>query len=196
MRTLLDVRSEEWYGLETAVAGREGAFGLLTVVGRDVGRCQVQIGGRTLIMAAERFAALFNASEAVRRVALLYIDTVMFQNLQAVACNWVHSVSARLSRWLLTMHDRVVGDLLPFTHEYVAPILGVNRSTLSLAAAARQRQGAIAYRRGDVRIVDRRRLEQTSCECYFNARRRYERLRRQDPPWPVVLPTDSDAGCL
>ena len=164
--------------IETATAGHEGAFGLLTAVGSgDISaRCQVQMAGWAVSVPAEQYVKLFHASEALRRVAMLYVELVMAQNVQSVACRTSHSLIARLCRWLLIMHDRLPGKSLEFTHEFVAPALGANRTTLSLAAGSLRRGGAIAYRRGSVTILDRKRLEETACECYFNTRHRYKRL--------------------
>ena len=164
--------------IETATAGHEGAFGLLTAVGSgDISaRCQVQMAGWAVCVPADQYVKLFHASEGLRRVAMLYVETVMAQNVQSVACRTSHSLAARLCRWLLTMDDRLPGKSLEFTHEFVAPALGANRTTLSLATASLRRDGAIAYTRGSVTILDRKRLEDTTCECYFNTRRRYEHL--------------------
>jgi CRP-like cAMP-binding protein len=164
--------------IETAVAGREGAFGLLTVLGsgQNSARCQVQIGGLAMVVRAQHFRNLFHRSEAVRRVVMPYIETVMFQNVQSVGCRTSHSMTARLCRWLLTMHDRVGGTSLSFTHEFVAPALGANRTTLSLAMGELRRNGLVAYTRSNVAILNRCGLEQKTCECYFNLRQRYERL--------------------
>lgn len=111
---------------------------------------------------------------------MAYIETLMFQNLQSVACKTSHTVEARLCRWLLTMQDRVGGNLLSFTHEFVAPSLGANRTTLSLAMANLRHDGLVAYARSDVTILNREGLERKSCECYFNLRRRYDRLFETD----------------
>lgn len=164
--------------IETAVAGYEGAFGLLTAVGSgDISaRCQVQMAGWAVRVPADQYVKLFHTSEGLRRVAMLYVETVMAQNVQSVACRTSHSLAARLCRWLLAMNDRLPGRSLEFTHEFVAPALGANRSTFSLAAASLRRHGAIAYTRGSVTILDRKRLEDMTCECYFNTRQRYERL--------------------
>jgi CRP-like cAMP-binding protein len=164
--------------IETATAGHEGAFGLLTAVGSGVisARCQVQMAGGAVCVPAKHYVRLFHASEALRRVAMLYVELVMAQNVQSVACRTSHSLVARLCKWLLIMHDRLPGKSLEFTHEFVAPALGANRTTLSLAAASLRRGGAITYRRGSVTILNRKRLEDTTCECYFNTRHRYKRL--------------------
>ncbi len=164
--------------IETATAGHEGAFGLLTAVGSGTisARCQVQMAGRAVCVPAKQYVRLFHASEALRRVAMLYIEIVMAQNVQSVACRTSHTLVARLCRWLLMMHDRLPSKSLEFTHEFVAPALGANRTTLSLAAGSLRRRGAISYRRGSVTILNRSRLEDATCECYFNTRHRYQRL--------------------
>ena len=93
--------------IETATAGYEGAFGLLTAVGSgDISaRCQVQMAGSAVSVPADQYVKLFHASEALRRVAMLYVETVMAQNVQSVACRTSHSLAARLCRWLLAMDD-------------------------------------------------------------------------------------------
>lgn len=78
----------------------------------------------------------------------------------------VHPIEKRLARWLLVTQDRVGTHVLPLTHEFLSQMLGVNRSTGSIRAVAMPETGLIEYRRGKVRILERRRLEKASCECY------------------------------
>jgi CRP-like cAMP-binding protein len=164
--------------VEVAIAGYEGAFGLLAAVGSGEAsaRCQVQIGGRAMRAEAGQLRSAFHRNDQVRRVVILYCEMQVFQGQQTVACNAKHAVAARLCRWLLAMHDRIAGDALPFTHDFLADLLGVNRTTVSLAAAALRRAGLIENSPGSVIIVDRKGLEETCCECYFSVRGRYERL--------------------
>lgn len=85
---------------------------------------------------------------------------------QIAACNRFHETEQRLARWLLMSHDRVGSEVLPFTHEFLASMLGTGRAIVSIAAAILQKAGLIQYRRGTVRILDRDNLEDAACECY------------------------------
>jgi CRP-like cAMP-binding protein len=88
------------------------------------------------------------------------------QVAQTAACNRLHDIQQRLSRWLLMTQDRVHSGVLPITHDFIATMMGTDRSTVSLAAAVLQKKGIIDYVRGAVKIVNRRKLEKSSCECY------------------------------
>ena len=83
-----------------------------------------------------------------------------------VACNALHDVKQRLSRWLLMTHDRVKDDALPLTQQHLAVMLAVQRTTVTAAASDLQREGAIVYRRGRITVLDRDLLKKRSCECY------------------------------
>ncbi len=87
----------------------------------------------------------------------------------------LHTVEARASRWLLTVHDQAVRDEFPMTHEFLAFMLGVRRQTVTVVAGTLQTAGLIDYRRGTIMIRDRARLEETTCECYASIRRSYQR---------------------
>ncbi len=93
-----------------------------------------------------------------------------------MACNALHSVEARFCRWLLTCHDRIDDDTVGLTQEFLADMLGVQRTTVTAVAGALQAKGLIRYRRGVVDILDRQGIEAMSCECYGAVRRLYERL--------------------
>jgi CRP-like cAMP-binding protein len=96
--------------------------------------------------------------------------------IQSVACNALHPVEARFCRWLLACHDRIASDTVALTQEFLADMLGVQRTTVTAVARGLQEKGAIRYRRGVVDIVDRGVLEQFSCECYGVVRGTYDRL--------------------
>ena len=96
--------------------------------------------------------------------------------MQSIACNAVHSVEQRLSRWLLMAHDRVGKDQFPLTQEFAAMMLGTSRPTVTVVAGTLQKAGLIKYSRGVVKIVNRGGLEAAACECY-------EILTRQSRNW-------------
>src|SRR5215475_13179869 len=162
--------------LATTLRGHEGGFGLLTAIrkAKTYARCQVQIGGPALRVDARDLARSFDASKELRHVFLCYWDAVMFQYEQTGICNTMHAVSSRLSRCLLEIHDRVIGDAFPFTHQHMANLIAANRTTVSLAMSALRHSGVIETDRAYVRILDRKRLQAASCDCYARVRGRYE----------------------
>ena len=161
---------------ETGTVGREGVLGLVSGLGgrRPIARAVVRVPGTASRIDAARFHAAFEARPGVRRLSLGYAGALVAQMLQTAACNAHHRVEARLARWLLVMHDRVAGSALPLTHEFMAEMLGVQRSTLTPAAAALRDAGLIRYRRGVVEILDRPGLEAAACECYRVVRDQFE----------------------
>jgi CRP-like cAMP-binding protein len=88
------------------------------------------------------------------------------QVAQTAACNRLHDIQQRLSRWLLMTQDRVGSGVLPITHDFIATMMGTDRTTVSLAASVMQRNRIIDYVRGAVKILNRRKLEKSACECY------------------------------
>ena len=105
-----------------------------------------------------------------------YGEALLAQTFQTVSCNAVHVVEARCCRWILSMHDRLDSDALPLTHEFLAELLGVQRSTLSLIAHKLQTAGLIRQARGAITVTDRAGLEGAACECYGRIRRTFEEL--------------------
>jgi CRP-like cAMP-binding protein len=103
---------------------------------------------------------------------------------QAVSCNAVHPVEARCCRWILSMHDRMEQDTLPLTHEFLAEMLGVQRSSVSVVTRTLQTAGLIQQSRGSITVTDRPGLEEVACECYSKIRRIYERLLPGTYPQP------------
>jgi CRP-like cAMP-binding protein len=104
------------------------------------------------------------------------VQALLAQTAQTAACNRVHELEERLARWLLMCHERVQGDRLPITHEFLAMMLGTRRSSVTVAAGMLHRAGLIEYSRGDVTITNRKGLEEAACECYPTIRDEYVRL--------------------
>jgi CRP-like cAMP-binding protein len=164
--------------VEMAVFGREALFGFVSAIvsRQSLGRYIVQINGTASRIAADRLHELVTARPNVRQLFLRFSEALLAQTFQTVACNAVHSVEARCCRWILSMHDRLDQDTLPLTHEFLAEMLGVQRSTVSLITRTLQTAGLISQRRGVITVTDRVGLEDTTCECYGKIRRNYERL--------------------
>lgn len=175
----LTVPMRDGGGTEAATTGREGMVGLMAALSshRALSRAVVQVPGSALRLPATALRAVFEASPQVRQRCLCYVDALLAQVLQSAACSALHSVEARLCRWLLQLDDRTEGEpRLPLTHDFLAEMLGAHRSTVTLAARVLQRAGLIAYRRGQVTVLDRAGLEEAACECYATIRAHYERL--------------------
>jgi CRP-like cAMP-binding protein len=114
-------------------------------------------------------AALQNTLESTPHLQLMlgrYAVVQGMQVAQTAACNRLHDVKERLARWLLMTQDRVDSESLPITHDFLATMLGTDRPSVSLAAGALQKKQLIEYGRGAVKIVNRKKLEDSACECY------------------------------
>ena len=164
--------------VEVTLFGREGLCGLLgALVNREAfGRYMVLIPGTASRIALERLHEAIGSHRSLRHQVLSYTDALLAQAFQTVACNTVHSVEARCCRWILSTRDRVDRDTLPLTHEALADMLGVQRSTVSTILRTLQTTGLIAQRRGCVVVMDRMGVEQATCECYGKIRRQFEKL--------------------
>jgi len=136
----------------------------------------VQVPGKGLRMKAAIFKRELTRSSSMRTVMLRYAHAFFNQVAQSAACNRFHSLQQRCSRWLLMTHDRMHSDEFLLTQEFLAMMLGVQRTGVSAAAGGLQRAGLIRYSRGIVNILDRSGLEKRSCECYDTSRKEFDRL--------------------
>jgi CRP-like cAMP-binding protein len=163
---------------EMAVSGREGLLGLVSaaVTRRSLGRYIVQVTGTASRIDIDRMHEAIATRPKIRRLFLHYTEALMTQVLQTVACNAVHSAEARCCRWILSMHDRLDQDALPLTHEFLAELLGVQRSTVSIITRTLQAAGLITQSRGVITVTDRAGLEEAACEYYGKIRRTFEEL--------------------
>ena len=164
--------------IESATIGREGALGLAAAASprQSLVRAIVQTPTRAARVGAAQLHEAWEKSPRIRELVDLHSEALFAHAIQSVACNALHSVEARFCRWLLTCHDRISTDTIALTQEFLADMLGVQRTTVTAVARAMQEKGAIRYRRGVVDIVDRGTLETLACECYGVIRRTYERL--------------------
>ena len=164
--------------VEMAVFGRESLFGLVSAyISREsLGRFVVQLPGTASRIRAETFRSIADESPTLRELLQLYVEALLGQTFYTVACNAVHSVDARCCRWILSTRDRIDQDTLPLTHEFLAEMLGVQRSTVSIVLRTLQTAGLITQNRGFITVTDRAGLEDASCECYQIIRRNFERL--------------------
>ena len=169
---------ENGAAIESATIGPEGALGLMAAVAprQSLSRAIVQTPLKAARISAERLHEVWERSPAVRDLVERHTEAIFGHAIQSVACNALHSVEARFCRWLLTCHDRISTDTVALTQEFLADMLGVQRTTVTAVARSLQEKGVIRYRRGVVDIIDRPALEALTCECYGAIRKTYQRL--------------------
>jgi CRP-like cAMP-binding protein len=153
---------------EAGIVGNEGFTGTLAAVGlsRSTLQAVIQITGDG---SRVEVGALQNTLESAPHLQLIlsrYAAIRGMQVAQTAACNRLHGIEQRLARWLLMTQDRVGSASLPITHDFLATMLGTDRPTVSLAARVLQKKKLIEYIRGAVKIVNRKALERSACECY------------------------------
>ena len=154
--------------IETAVIGREGCVGLTEACGSGVtfSRVIVQGPGRFWRAPTGAWRDAFGRSSNLRILVHDHLELMMTEARQVIACRNLHAVEQRLAWWLLECQDRLGDGRLPLTQEFLAVMLGVQRTTVTEHASQLQEEGLIRYRRGLIELVDRHRLEERACECY------------------------------
>ncbi|HEY0649907.1 Crp/Fnr family transcriptional regulator [Phenylobacterium sp.] len=154
---------------ESAVVGREGAVGFVEAAGSGIylSRALIQADLNALRLPAGRYREALNGSKTLTRAVAEHAELNMAEGRQAIACMAHHQADRRLAWWLLECQDRAAsGDRLPLTQEFLAAMLGLQRTTVTSIAAQLRDEGLINYRRAMVTLVDRAGLEAKSCECY------------------------------
>jgi CRP-like cAMP-binding protein len=181
---------EDGSAIETSTVGRESAVGLASALTRTASFSRVvgQAAGVATRIEAARLRAVAAASPRLRDTLVRHLDALLAGAQQSVACNALHDVEERFCRWLLTCHDRSDQDELQLTQEFLAMMLGVQRTTVSQVACLVQEAGLIRYQRGRLTILDRTGLERRACECYRRIRLHADRVL---PPSPAA-----DGPCL
>jgi CRP-like cAMP-binding protein len=139
----------------------------------------VPLPGFAFAVDAFRFQTALQDHAKLRAACEAYAQAFLANLLQNVACNACHRVEQRCARWLLMCDDQAEDGSFELTQEYLAEMLGVRRSTVTVVARSLQSAGLICYHRGAIRVVDRRRLEAVACECYRVVHERYERSLMQ-----------------
>jgi len=154
--------------VESDTVGRESAVGLLSALAASISvtRTFTQIPGHAVKLSATRLRRRAEESADLRRLLILHAQANLAQAHQSVACNALHDLDQRLCRWLLMSHDRTGGDDVRLTHQFLATMLGVQRTTVTEALGAMTAAGLVGQGRGAIRILDRARLEAQVCECY------------------------------
>jgi CRP-like cAMP-binding protein len=154
--------------VEVGICGRQGIVGAPLAFDYDEApnRAIVQLPGRGLRVPSGALADIFPKCPYLRQSIQRYVVTQQLQVAQIAACNRLHDIEQRLARWLLMCQDTVDSGMLPLTHEFLAQMLGSGRPTVTIAAGVLERAGLIDNKRGNVKILNRKRLEDAACECY------------------------------
>jgi CRP-like cAMP-binding protein len=129
-------------------------------------RAIMQIPGSALRLPSEMLGQVLSEAPGFQRLLSRYVMVRGMEIAQIAACNRLHAIEQRLARWLLVCQDRVESNSLPVTHELLAQMLGTGRPSVSLAAGMLQRAGLIENLRGSLKVLNRRGLENSACECY------------------------------
>ncbi len=153
---------------EVGIIGDDGFVGSPAILGNVVAEHQaiVQVAGEAVRVGAGPLRALCDKNQRINALLLRYVGAQMGMLSQAAACNVLHSAEQRFTRWLLMINDRVEGGEIALTHEFLAVMIGSRRATVTDIADTLQSDGIIALKRGRVTILDRKRLEKRTCECY------------------------------
>ncbi|MDY7015221.1 MAG: Crp/Fnr family transcriptional regulator [Cyanobacteriota bacterium] len=169
---------EDGAASEISSIGREGLVGFPAFLGGILtpSYAIVQISGSALVLDATILKQEFDKGGLLYRLLLLYTQALLARVSQTTACNSKHAIEQRLARWLLFASDCVERDELEVTQGAIAKMLGIRRSSVTVAASLLQQAGILQYRRGRIKISDRTALEARTCECYFLVKNEYFRL--------------------
>jgi CRP-like cAMP-binding protein len=174
----LVVALESGETIEAAMVGSDGVLGASAALdGRiSLSRGIVQLPGDILVCSLSGLKTTAMQSPALLSLLIRHEQTVYAQAQQSAACFATHHIYARLCRWLLRARDLSGSDTLNFTQEYLAEMLGVKRTSVTLVAHTLQAANLIKYTRGKIQILDVEALQEGACECYETVKRHYGRL--------------------
>lgn len=162
---------------EVGIVGWEGLVGVSCVMRGSVHQYRglVQSSGTVFRARCEDLRSEFDRGGSLCDLVLRYLNALLNQLAQTAVCNRLHYVEQRLARWLLIVHDHVLRDEIPMTHEFIAHMLGIRRPGVTTAIATLSVDGVIDHRRNSITIRNRRALETISCECYEAVREELQR---------------------
>jgi len=168
--------------IEAAMVGRDSVLGGSSALDGliSLNKAIVQLAGAGVTLDVARFREVAEMSPDFRTTLIRHEQVLFAQAQQSTACNASHNVEARLSRWLLWSRYLSGSDTLQLTQEFLAQMLGVQRSSVSLVASTLQQAGLINYRRGRIEIINLKGLKEASCECYATVKAHYDRLLNND----------------
>jgi CRP-like cAMP-binding protein len=174
----LTVLMEDGREVEAGTIGNEGMIGLSVAQGLDFSptKAIAQISGEGLRIPVSVFLKAMKLGGTLDKLVRRYSAYSQRYANQTVACNLLHSAKQRVCRWLLMCRDRVEKEEFVLTHEFLAEMLGVRRQTVTVIAGTLQTAGLITYHRGTIRILNRKGMEDISCECYGVTKAFYDRI--------------------
>lgn len=154
--------------VEVGLIGKEGFVGLPIICGFKTSALRVvtQADGTAYRVDVPTLLKILPKCPVLEKQLQRFSMILAMQSTQIAACNRLHDVEERLARWLLMSHDRIGGETMPLTQEFLGQMLGIRRSSVSVAASILQKAGMIAYTRGNVTILDKAMLEDAACDCY------------------------------
>ena len=163
---------------EVGIVGREGLVGAMHLLGPAVAptECFIQLSASALKIPFPKLQQLFKSSEEIRDRILEFVQEQTLGLSQLATCNRLHDAEERLARWLLMVDDRIQSDQIDLTQEFLAQMLGAQRTTVTMVAGTLQRAGLIEYKRGTLHIVNRKELESAACDCYGVTKKLYSNL--------------------
>ena len=153
---------------EVAMCGKDGLVGAFSLMGSQPSSADafMQVSGEGYRVPRRVLEHLFHTEEAFRKLVLAWIQVTLHTSLQTSACGLLHEAEARLARWLLMTSDRTDSETMDLTQEFLAQMLGTQRTTIALIAGNLRKSGLIDYTRGRLRILSRAGLQAAACECY------------------------------
>jgi CRP-like cAMP-binding protein len=177
-----DALTEKGDTVEVGLIGREGFAGLPALLDQpQMSHMVVMQGvGDGLRIRSSIVREQFLKGGVLQQLVHNFAYLQLVQTTQSVLSNRMHSVDERLARWLLSSADRMESESLNLTQEFLAQMLGAQRSTVTVVAGNMQRDGLIGYSRGKIQILDRRKLEASTCECYGIVRSSYDRILQKN----------------
>lgn len=157
---------------EVGVVGREGFVGSLHLIGPVDAptHCRMQISGAAVRVPFDHLQQAFDEDEKFHNRILEYVQAQAHALSQLAGCHRIHEASQRLIRWLLMAQDLTESATIDMTQEVLSELLGTKRVTIAAAAGKLQREKLIEYRRGHIRVLNRKKLEARACDCYATIR--------------------------
>ena len=154
--------------IEVGLIGKEGFVGLPIIFGFKTSALRVvtQADGTAYRVDVATLRKVLPGCPELEKQLQRFSMFLAMQSTQIAACNQLHDVEERLARWLVMSHDRIGGETMPLTQEFLSQMLGIRRSSVSVAAGILQKAGMITYTRGNVTVLDKLKLEEAACDCY------------------------------
>jgi CRP-like cAMP-binding protein len=167
--------------VEVGLSGHEGFVGIPLIAGlrSSPTRIVMQVAGSGYRISAKALTGVLRRCPQLAKSLQRYAQELVLQATHVAACNRLHEVEQRLARWLLMSQDRLGGDIVPLTQEFLAHMLGTRRASVTVAAGILQDEGFITYTRGRVQIKKRRSLEKATCECYAIIKQQSRRWQKE-----------------